>query len=102
MRGPEGTNQKLYRIMISLMKELERINSQAWYLSKDDKDTCGLIGLALADYSDESLIREIEMRANQIEERKRYIAGLHGGTDGHRRATDAQADAIYQRYCGKK
>lgn len=102
MDAPAGTNLKLYRIMTSLMRELEKISSQAWYLSGEEKDTCGTIGLAIADYSDESLIRQIEMRANQIEERKRYIAGLNGGAASHQRVAEAQADAIYQRYCGKR
>lgn len=102
MDCPEGTNKKLWSILNSVVRELEKISSQAWYLSQDEKDTCGAIGHAFADYSDESLIKQIEMRASQIEERKRYIAGLHGGAEGHCRVTEMQADAIYQRYCGKR
>ncbi|QZE59269.1 hypothetical protein MPK66_gp025 [Erwinia phage pEa_SNUABM_2] len=102
MQGPEGTNQKLVTILRAVTKELEKINSTAWYLSGESKDTCGVIDpFAIPDWSDEGLIKEIERRELQINERKRYIAGLNGGADGHRRTTDTQADAIYQRYCGK-
>ena len=103
MQGPEGTNQKLVTVLRAVTQELEKINSIAWYVSKDAKDTCGCIDpFAIPDWSDEGLIKEIERRECQINERKRYIAGLHGGADGHSRAASAQADAIYQRYCGKK
>lgn len=102
MEPPVGTNMKLWRILGCVVRELESINSQAWYLSQDPKDTCGSIGYAIPDYTDGTLIKEIEMRVGQIEERKRYIAGLHGGEQGHRRACDFRADELYQKYCGKR
>lgn len=96
------TNQKLIFILKALTRKLEEVNALAWSISKDPKDTCGAIDMsAISDYSDEGLIKEIEIRANQIEERKRYIAGLHGGADGHCRAANSQADELYQKYCGK-
>lgn len=95
-------NPKLKRILFSIVKELEKINSLAWYVSEDAKDTCGAIcPSTIPDWSDEGLIVEIERRTLQIEERKRYIAGLHGGADGHRRAAEVRADELYQKYCGK-
>ena len=103
MQGPEGTNQRLVTILAAVTKKLELLCITAWDVSKDGNDTCGVIDpFAISDWSDEGLIKEIERRECQINERTRYIAGLHGGADGHRRATDAQADAIYQRYCGKR
>ncbi len=100
---PENeANPKLKSILNSIVRELERINSNAWYLSKDAKDTCGVITTTLPDWSDESLIAEIEMRTLQIEERKRYIAGLHGGAEGHQRACEIRADELYHKYCGRR
>ena len=92
-------NQKLIFVLKALTRKLEEINTQAWRLSKDSKDTCGTIANELPDYSDETLIKHIEMRANQIEERKRYIAGLSGGADAHCIAANNQADELYRKYC---
>lgn len=96
------SNPKLIFVLKALTRKLEELNTLAWSISKDGKDACGAIDMsAIEDYSDEGLIKEIEIRANQIEERKRYIAGLHGGADGHCRAANRQADELYQKYCGK-
>lgn len=99
----ENANKKLVAILGSVTRELESINSQAGHLSKDPKDTCGVIDpFAFKDWSDEGLIKQIEMRVGQIEERKRYIAGLHGGEEGHSRACEFRADELYHKYCGKR
>lgn len=97
---PHDANKKLVTILGAVTRELEKLQSIAWYTSKNDKDVWGVIDpYAIPDWSDEGLIKEIERRESQINERKRYIASLHGGADGHRRAADAQADAIYKRHC---
>ena len=102
MTPQHEANPKLKRVLYSVVSELEKISSIAWYTSKDAKDACGVIDpSAIPDWSDEALIVEIERRTLQIEERKRYIAGLHGGADGHRRAAEHRADELYQKYCGK-
>ena len=95
-------NQKLIFVLRALTRKLEEINARAWHLSKDSKDTCGTIANDLPDCSDETLIKHIEMRVSQIEERKRYIAGLHGGEEGHSRACEFRADELYHKYCGKR
>lgn len=102
MEPPVGTNMKLWSILGSIVRELEKINATAWYLSKDPKDTCGVICCAIPDYTDATLIKEIEMRVGQIEERKRYIAGLQNGEAGHAFACEQRADELYQKYCGKR
>ncbi|QZE57240.1 hypothetical protein MPK71_gp031 [Erwinia phage pEa_SNUABM_1] len=102
MDAPIGTNMKLWSILCSLTRELERINTEAWGLSKDPKDTCGAIGIALPDYNEPTLIKEIEMRATQIEKRKRYIAGIQHGDAAYTLACEQRADELYQKYCGKR
>lgn len=99
MDAPEGTNLKLYRTMLSTMRELEKVNRIAWSLSGKPEDICGVIGLSIPDYSDETLIKEIEMRCNQISECKRYIAELRGGPNARQLTTENQADLLYRRYC---
>lgn len=103
MTPQHEANPKLKRVLFSVVTELEKISAIAWYISKDAKDTCGAIcPSSIEDWSDEALIVEIERRTLQIEERKRYIAGLHGGAEGHQRAAEHRADELYQKYCGKR
>lgn len=99
MDAPEGTNLKLYRTMLSVTQELEKVNRIAWSLSGKPEDICGVIGLSIPDYTDETLIKEIELRCSQIEERRRYIAGLQNGEAGRTMATEHYATQLYQRYC---
>lgn len=103
MTPQHEANPKLKRVLASIVQELGRINVVAWDISKDPKDACGPIcASSIPDWSDEALIREIERRTLQIEKRKRYIAGLHGGADGHQRAAEHRADELYQKYCGQR
>ncbi|WAK44437.1 hypothetical protein [Erwinia phage vB_Ea_2910A] len=103
MTPEHEANPKLKRVLFSIVRELEKISAVAWYVSKDEKDACGVIcPSSIPDWSDEALIVEIERRTLQIEERKRYIAGLHGGAESHQRAAEYRADELYQKYCSKK
>ncbi|QYW03333.1 hypothetical protein pEaSNUABM34_00031 [Erwinia phage pEa_SNUABM_34] len=97
MEAPEGTNLKLWSIAKRMDRVLEHVAREAWFVSGDPKDTCGAVAWA-GNFDDESLIAHIEMRAAQIEERRRYTTRIRQGSTAYTVALENHADAIYAKY----